>query len=458
MVEKFFGTDGIRGIPGEYPLTDGMLFKIGGSAAKLLLQRQQGRDAPQPKIVIGKDTRLSGHKLETILANGITSCGVDVLLGGIISTPGIAFLARNLKADLGLMISASHNKPEDNGIKFFTNLGHKLSESEEEWMEDIIFNSLMNFSELTPFAQGSVKEASDSQAKYIDFLKSSVPNLSLKGLKIVVDCAYGAVSSFAPQLFKDLGAQVFSIGDQPDGTNINLGCGVLYPENMAEMVTRYNADIGLAFDGDGDRLILSDEQGNILDGDYIMAIIGIQLLKQNRLPKNTIVTTVMSNFGFEEAIGRAGGRLIRTPVGDKYILETMRKQGFIFGGEQSGHIIFLEHSTTGDALITALQILKVMKKEGKKLSQLSQCMSKLPQVLVNVRVKQREPFDSVPGVSKVISESNNRLKGNGRLLVRYSGTEPVARVMVEGKDQRLIKEVADSIASAIQEYLGNKDR
>ena len=452
-IESLFGTDGIRGTPGKYPLTDGMLFKIGRSAAKLLLHRRQGITTPQAKVIIGKDTRLSCYKLETVLASGIISCGVDVLLSGVIPTPGLAFLTPDSNADMGLMISASHNRPEDNGIKFFSDSGYKLSESEEEWMENIIFNNIINSNGIIKYKSGSITQVKNAQERYIAFLKASAPKLNLKGLKIIVDCGHGATSYFAPQLFRELGAKVISIGDEPNGKNINLGCGVLYPEIMASTVTKNNANIGLAFDGDGDRLILSDEQGKIIDGDYIMAIIGIQLLEQNRLPKKTLVGTVMSNWGLEQAIGNAGGRLIRTAVGDKYILETMRRQGLVFGGEQSGHIIFLEHATTGDALLTALQMLKIMKDTDKKISQLSQCMCKLPQLLINVKVKGKRPFDSVSRISQAISDSNNRLKGNGRLLVRYSGTESVARVMVEGKDHALIEEIANYVATAIRETL-----
>lgn len=454
--DRLFGTDGIRGTPGEYPLSDGMLFKIGKGCAKVLLHNRGPNYQYQPKIVIGNDTRISCYQIEAILASGITSCGVDVLLAGIIPTPGLAYLAKFYEADMGLMISASHNRPEDNGIKFFSHSGHKLSESEEELMENIIFNCLINFNGQITNKIGFIHRIEDGQEKYFDFLKSSIPDLDLRGFKIVVDCGNGAVSHIAPGLFRDIGAQVFSVGDKPNGANINVGYGVLHPETLSEIVTRQGADIGFAFDGDGDRLILSDEKGNILDGDYIMAITGIHMLKQDRLPKNTIVATVMSNWGLEEAIQTAGGRLIRTPVGDKYILEAMRKQELVLGGEQSGHVIFLEHSTTGDAMITALQILKVMKQTNKRLSRLSQCMTKLPQVLVNVEVKQKMPFDSVSRISEAISHSNNRLEGNGRLLVRYSGTEPVARIMVEGKNRQLIEEIANLVAGAIKENLGTE--
>ncbi|MBU0549622.1 MAG: phosphoglucosamine mutase [Candidatus Omnitrophica bacterium] len=452
--EKLFGTDGIRGTPGEYPLTDDMLIMIGKGIANFLLCNYGRKTTGHPKVIIGNDTRISCCKIESILSNEMTSSGVDVISVGIIPTPGLAFLINKHLADIGLMISASHNRPEDNGIKFFSSSGHKLSEKNEELIERIIFNKQMNSSKELAKETGSLTQIKNLCREYKQYLKSTVSDLDLKGFKIVVDCGNGAVSSIAPELFKEIGSKVYSIGDNPDGMNINKGCGVLHPDNMSKLVVKYGADIGFAFDGDGDRLILSDENGVILDGDYIMAIVGIQLLKRNKLPKDTIVATVMSNWGLEQAIQKAGGKIIRTPVGDKYILETMSKHGFSFGGEQSGHIIFLEHSTTGDALVTALQILKIMKETNKKLSQLKRRMRKLPQILINVKVRQKSPLDSIARIAAAISQSNSRLKGNGRLLVRYSGTEQLARVMAEGKDRLLIQEAAHFVAKTIKECLG----
>ncbi|MFC1592678.1 phosphoglucosamine mutase [Candidatus Omnitrophota bacterium] len=453
-VNKLFGTDGIRGTPGEYPLTDGMIFKIGKGAAKFLLHNPQIREKERPTIIIGNDTRASSYKIETVLASGITSYGVDVLSIGIIPTPGLAFLVSKFQADLGLMISASHNRPEDNGIKFFAHSGHKLTEDEERLMENIVFDSMINLNGHSTDRKGTVFQVKNAPATYMDFLRSTVSNLDLSGLKIVADCGNGAASCIVAELFRKMGADVYSVGDKPDGTNINVGYGVLFPDNMSKMVTEYNADIGFAFDGDGDRLILSNEKGEILDGDHIMAIIGTQLLKQNKLPKKTIVATIMSNWGFEDAIQMAGGRIVRTAVGDKYIMQSMRKHGLGLGGEQSGHIIFLEHTTTGDALVAALQILKIMKETNKALSELSKCMRKIPQTLVNVEVKEKKPLEEIEEISQAIFKSNARLEGNGRLLVRYSGTEPVARVMVEGKNKELIKEIADFVANKIKECLG----
>jgi len=451
-MQRLFGTDGIRGIPGEYPLTDEIIFKIGKACADFL-SCQKGIINHQLKIVIGKDTRLSGEKIEKILAKSISSCGAKVILVGIIPTPGLSFLVRNLKADMGLMISASHNQAKDNGIKFFSNSGYKISKTYEEKIEELISGYLSDF-DLPLHRSSYISQIEDGKKRYMDFLKSLIPKLDLKGFKIIVDCAYGAVSDIAPLVFKDLGADVISINDQPNGMNINSNCGALYPEDLAKLVTKQNADIGLSFDGDGDRIILSDEKGNVLDGDYIMSIIGLHLLKKNLLPKNTIVTTAMSNYGLKEAIEDAGGKIIYTDVGDRNVTEVLSKNNLNFGGEQSGHIIFLNHSPTPDALITCLEILKVMQETDKRLSELSNCMRKFPQVLINVRVKEKKPLEYIPQVQERISNYEFQLNGNGRLLVRYSGTEPVARIMVEGRDKNLIEDIAESIAGVIQDTLG----
>lgn len=454
-MDRLFGTDGIRGIPGEYPLTDGMIFKIGKAVAHFLLcQRLPERVTDgHPKIIIGKDTRLSGQRIEVVLNSAVTSYGIDVLLAGIIPTPGLAFLTKNLKADMGVMISASHNRAEENGIKFFSNSGYKLSQFEEERLEELIFSYLVA-PDLSLYNCGSVSSIEDGQKRYIDFLISLIPHLDLNGFKIIIDSAYGAVSDIAPMVLKELGAEVISINDRPNGVNINLNCGALHPQNLSKLVRKYKADIGFSFDGDGDRLILADEKGAILDGDYIMAIIGRHLLEKDKLPGRTIVTTVLSNYGLQKTIEDAGGSLLRTDVGDRYVVEACLKNNLSFGGEQSGHIVFLGHSTTCDALVTSLQILKVMKETGKQLSELSRCMRKSPQVLINVKVKVKKPFESVPQVSKAISHSESKLNGNGRLLVRYSGTESVCRIMVEGENQDFIENIGNSLATVIEQEIG----
>ena len=458
-MDRLFGTDGIRGIPGEYPLTDGMVFKIGKAVAHFLLcQRCPERvNDGYPKVIVGKDTRLSGQRIEVVLNSAVTSYGIDVLLAGIIPTPGLAFLTKELKADIGVMISASHNRAEENGIKFFSNSGYKLSQFQEERLEEFMFSYPLD-SDLSLYNSGSVSSIEDGQKRYIDFLKSLIPHLDLNGFKIITDCAYGTVSNIASMVFKGLGAEVISINDEPNGVNINLNCGALHPQNLVKLVTKYKADIGFSFDGDGDRLILADENGTILDGDYIMAIIGRYLLEKNKLPKRTVVTTVMSNYGLQKAIEDVGGRLIRTDVGDRYVVEECLKNNLSFGGEQSGHIIFLDHSTTCDALLTSLQLLKVMEETGKQLSELALCMRKSPQVLINVKVKKKKPFESLPRVSEVISHSKSRLNEKGRLLVRYSGTELVARIMVEGENQDFIQEIGSSIAGVIEEEIGYESK
>ena len=454
-MDRLFGTDGIRGIPGEYPLTDGMLFKLAKAVAYLLLSQKNQRETAgkKPKIVIGKDTRSSGQRMEVVFLNGISSYGVDVLLAGIIPTAGLAFLTKELRADMGVMISASHNRAEENGIKFFSGSGHKLPRPQEDRIEELTFTNLRD-SELSSRECGAICRIEDAQKRYINFVKSAVSRLNLAGFKIVLDCAYGALSDIAPLVFKDLGAEVLSVNDRPNGMNINLNCGALHPENTASLVISHKADAGFCFDGDADRLILVDKKGNILDGDYLMAIIGSYMLGKNKLPKRTLVTTVMSNCGLQRAIEDAGGRVISTEVGDRSVVEECLKNNLSFGGEQSGHIVFLEHSTTGDALLSALQILKVMKDTAKPLSELSQCMRKSPQVLINIKVKEKKPIASMPRLSEVISRSQSRLEGNGRLLVRYSGTESVARVMVEGENRNLIESIGNSIAAVIEEDNG----
>lgn len=451
---RIFGSDGIRGAFGVFPLTDNLILRI-GKAAALFLSIKNRRNGSNHKIVIGKDTRQNAGKLEEILIRGINCYGTDVILSGVISTPGLAFLVKHLKADMGIMISASCNQAEDNGLKFFSRSGYKLAAAYETEIEKLVFNGLTSYPRM--HTQGAIATLEDSPGLYLDFLKSKFPGLkSCSGLKLVVDCAYGALSHIAPALFKEIGLQVQAMNDSPDGNNINLNCGALYPQDMAKAVTEYNADVGFSYDSDGDKVILSDEKGNLLDGDHIMAIIGLYLSKMNRLPKNSLVATVMSNYGLQETLENAGLRLVRTDVGDRNVTEAMLRDGMVFGGEQSGHIIFLNHSTTGDALITSLEILKIMDETNHTLSEISQCMRKSPQVLVNVRVKEKKPFDELPRLKEAILNSESRIAGNGRLLVRYSGTEPLARIMVEGIDQDLIEDIADSLAMQIRQEIGTE--
>ena len=456
--EKLFGTDGIRGTPGIYPLTDGMIYKIGNGIAHYIIGTVPELKAPLPKnkfkVVIGKDTRLSGHKIEAFLADAINHRGIDVLLVGIITTPGLSFLLKNLKADMGIMISASHNKASDNGIKFFNEQGQKLTTKDEERIEDIIFDSLTHdISNHDHGNTGNVRTIKSSQSKYVSFLCSTLQGLDLKGMRIALDCAFGAASPFADKLFKKLGAKVYSINDTPQGDNINNG-GAIDPSFLRALVQKTGADIGIAVDGDGDRGILVNEKGDVLDGDFTMAIIAKYLLKQNMLPKNTIVATVMSNYGLKSCIEECGGKIISTDVGDKFVLEALLKHNLNLGGEQSGHIIFLNYNSTPDGLLTALQVLKIMKETGCSLSELSKCMTKFPQILVNVKVKERRPFEDMPLLNERLQIFNTQLKGNGRILLRYSGTENLARVMVEGRDKDLIENIAHSLANEIQKEIG----
>jgi len=455
--DRLFGTDGIRGTPGVYPLTDGMVFKIGSGAARLL--HYKNRDQHRlPKVVIGKDTRSSGNRIETVLADAFTSRGVDVLLAGIISTAGTSFLVNKLNADMGIMISASHNEPADNGIKFFNPQGYKLSLEEEETIEDIIFRSLINVANGSMVKRkGEVQSVKDAQSRYVEFLISTAGDSDLRGFRLALDCACGSGSVFAKELFRQLGAEVHAINDDPRGEMINV-CGSMNPSLLQKVVLQKNADIGIALDGDGDRAILIDEQGNVLDGDYILAIVARHLISKGSLPQNTIVTTVMSNLGLRLSLEEAGGRLISARIGDKYVLDGLIKHGLNIGGEQSGRIIFLDYLPASSGLLTALQVLKVMKETGSRLSELSTCMKKVPQVLVNVKVKEKPPFSSISRLDETVSSCESKLGDDGRVLVRYSGTEPFARIMVEGEVLEEIKGMANLIAGVIREAIGKENK
>ncbi|RKY31469.1 MAG: phosphoglucosamine mutase [Candidatus Omnitrophota bacterium] len=452
--ERLFGTDGIRGIPGRYPLTDGMVFKIGCGIARFLYCTCKRSPL---KVVIGKDTRLSGQRIESILTNAIASYGIDVVSVGIVPTPALAFLVEKYSAGMGIMISASHNKPTDNGIKFFREEGIKLSSQEEEWIEQLIMGGLIYTSNgITPSRRGYVVEEKRMISSYINFLKSTLESTEIDGLKIVLDCAWGATSVVAKKLFKSLKVKVLSLNDLPDGKRINAG-GALNPAFLKKVIIDNDADVGFAFDGDGDRLIVVDEKGNVLDGDYIMAIMSIYLLNKKRLSKNTLVTTVMSNYGLTLAMEKVGVNVIQTKVGDKFILERLIKEKVNFGGEQSGHIIFLDYLPTPDGILTALQLLKVMKETAKPLSILSKVMYKLPQVLVNVRVREKIPFERIPAINQAITQAESQLNSRGRVLLRYSGTESLARIMVEADSYELVKEVAHNLAEVVKREIGIGD-
>ncbi|MEQ1655471.1 MAG: phosphoglucosamine mutase [Nitrospira sp.] len=448
-MRKLFGTDGIRGVANLEPMTSEMAMQLGRAAAHLFMRR-----AGRHQIVIGKDTRISGYMLESALTAGICSMGVDVLLVGPMPTPAIAFLTRSLRADAGVVISASHNAYQDNGIKFFSNDGFKLPDEMEARIEDLIVSN--EISHLRPTADliGKAFRIDDAEGRYIEFAKRSLPReLDFQGIKLVVDCANGAAYKLAPKVLRELGAKVEVIGCEPNGMNINAGCGAVHPEQLQEAVRRHKADIGIALDGDADRAIFVCEQGTIVDGDHVMAALGLDLHQNGLLAKQTLVGTVMSNFGLELCMAKAGVTLLRTPVGDRYLLERMLAEGYNFGGEQSGHFIFLDHNTTGDGLISALQMISLMKRTGKPLSELAQAMSAVPQILLNIKVKQKPKLESVPEIDRAIRESERRLNGSGRVLVRYSGTEPLLRIMVEGERDSVIKEVAEDLARLVRTHL-----
>ena len=451
MEKKLFGTDGVRGVANIEPMTTEMAMQLGRAAAFVF----KGDRNRRHRIVIGKDTRLSGYMIENALVAGICSMGVDVLVVGPLPTPGIAFITSSMRADAGVVISASHNPYQDNGIKFFSNTGFKLPDELEIKIEELIINHRLD--ELRPIADevGKAYRIDDAIGRYVVFLKNAFPkDLDLQGLRIVLDCAHGAGYKVAPAVLTELGAEVIPLGVKPNGMNINDGCGSLHPEVMAEKVREYRADLGIALDGDADRVIFVDERGEEVDGDHIMALCGIELLKAGQLNKKTVVATVMSNMGLDIAMKEAGGKVIRTAVGDRYVVEEMLKGGYNLGGEQSGHMIFLDHNTTGDGILSALQVLAIIQRSGKKLSELVKVMTSLPQVLVNVRVRKKADLKKIPALKKMIDEVEAELGDKGRVLIRYSGTEPLLRIMIEGEDQNRINLLANQLADAVREQIG----
>lgn len=447
-MRKLFGTDGIRGVANVHPMTTEIAMKIGRAVAYMF--RDTGRHR-RPRILIGKDTRLSCYMLENALAAGICSMGVDVLLVGPMPTPAIAFLTTNMRADAGVVISASHNPFEDNGIKLFAGDGFKLPDDLEERIEELMDSKVLIESQPTGQDVGKAFRIDDAPGRYIVFLKNTFPNdLALDGIKIVLDCANGATYKVAPAVFEELGADLIRLGVNPNGSNINEGCGALYPGFMQEAVKKHGAQMGIAFDGDGDRVIVVDERGSLVDGDHIMAICAQDMIARGQLNSNTLVATVMSNIGLELAMEKNGGKLIRTKVGDRYVVETMKNGGYNFGGEQSGHLIFLDHMTTGDGILAALQLLAVMQRKERPLSELALIMDSFPQVLYNVKVKEKKAVNEISGLRELQCQLEKGLKSRGRILVRPSGTEPVIRVMVEGEEQDQIQTIAMTMVDHIE--------
>jgi len=457
-VRRLFGTDGVRGVANVHPMTAEMALQLGRALAYLV------RSGPhRHRIVVGKDTRLSGYMLEQAIASGICSMGVDVMLCGPLPTPGIAFLTESMRADAGVVISASHNPYQDNGIKFFSRDGFKLPDELELRIERLVLDgagddrSTEDFRALRPTATrlGKAKRIDDAIGRYVVFLKSIFPkDLTLDGLTVVVDCAHGAAYHVAPAVFEELGAKVIPLGVKPDGKNINDGCGAVHPEGMARSIRKHGAQLGLALDGDADRVILADEEGRVVDGDAIMALVGRDLIRQRTLAKRTVVATVMSNIGLERALAPVKGRVVRTAVGDRYVVEEMRRSGYNFGGEQSGHLIFLDHVTTGDGVAAALNVLAVMQREGRPLSDLARCFDPVPQALVNVAVRERRPLAELPAVGRAIAGVERALGAEGRVLVRFSGTENKVRILVEGPDAKRIKAHAEAIADELRKAIG----
>ncbi|HVU26584.1 MAG TPA: phosphoglucosamine mutase [Verrucomicrobiae bacterium] len=455
--KKIFGTDGVRGTANVEPVTAETALKLGRAAAHVFKNlNKQARGHGKHKIVIGKDTRLSGYMLENAISSGILSMGVDVLFIGPLPTPGVAYITRSLRADAGIVITASHNPYADNGIKFFRADGYKLDDKIEDEIEQLVFSGEIEKVRPTADEIGKAVRIDDALGRYIEFAKSSFPKgQTLEGLKIILDCGHGAAYKASPCVLRELGAEVIVYGDHPTGKNINENCGSMHPETMCKKVVEHGAHLGIAHDGDADRVLLCDEKGNLIDGDDVMAITALDMITEKSLAKKTLVSTVMSNAGLEAAIQKAGGKMIRTPVGDKNVIDEMLKNGFNFGGEQSGHLIFRDFATTGDGLVAALQILRILKSKEQPLSKLAKCWTRFPQLVTNVKVREKKPFDKLDGMPKLVADAEKELSAQGgRLLLRYSGTESKARLLVEGRDEKILKNWSQKICGAIQKQIG----
>jgi phosphoglucosamine mutase len=455
--KRIFGTDGVRGTANIEPVTAETALKLGRAAAHVFKNLEtHTRGQARHKIVLGKDTRLSGYMLESALSSGILSMGVDVLFIGPLPTPGVAYVTRSLRADAGIVITASHNAYDDNGIKFFRADGYKLDDRIEHEIENLVFSGDIENIRPTADDVGKAVRIDDALGRYIEQAKSSFPRgMTLEGLRIVVDCAHGASYKSTPCVLRELGAEVVVYGNHPDGKNINKECGSMHPALMCQKVWEHRADVGLAHDGDADRVLLCDERGMLVDGDDLMAIAGLDLIAQEKLVERTLVSTVMSNAGLDAALSAAGGHVVRTDVGDRNVIDEMLRNGFNFGGEQSGHMIFRDYTTTGDGLIAALQILRIMKGRQMSLSKLAQCWSRFPQILTNITVREKKPFQELDGVSTMIADAEIELKAQGgRIFLRYSGTEPKARLLLEGRDSPTLEKWTKKISEAIQKQVG----
>ncbi len=446
---KLFGTDGVRGIANVHPITPEIALRLGKAAAELFADQKS-----KATVLIGKDTRLSGYMLENALTAGLTSMGVNVLLVGPMPTPGVAHLTKSFAADAGIVISASHNPAEHNGIKFFGPDGVKLSDEKEMEMERLALSENLHRDHIRGDLIGKAKRIHDASGRYIEFAKATINNRSLEGLKIVLDCANGGAYSVSPPIFRELGADVVVLNDRPDGLNINLNCGALHPQVISKAVVELGADCGIALDGDADRIMMVDEKGTVLDGDTIIHILGQDMLAQRNLLKDTIVVTDYTNMGFDDFFKKHKAKVIRVQNGDVFVMREMISGGFNLGGEQSGHIILGDYSSTGDGTLAGLHVLDIMKRSGKKASELAAEMQKYPQILINIEVREKVPLEILPKVQEAIKEADKELAGKGRHLVRYSGTEAKARVMIEAKEKQIASRLATKIANAIKQEVG----
>jgi phosphoglucosamine mutase len=454
---KLFGTDGVRGVANVEPVTAETALKLGRAAAHVFtkLNPRAHPAGTRPKIVLGKDTRLSGYMLENALVAGITSLGVDALVIGPLPTPGVAYITRSLRADAGIVLSASHNSYEDNGIKFFRHDGYKLDDEIERQIEQLVFSGEVDSIRPTAGKIGRATRIDDALGRYVEFAKQSFPRgMTLEKMRIAVDVGNGAAYKSTPCILRELGADVVVAHDSPNGTNINAQCGSTFPAEIQRIAKEFRVHVGITHDGDADRVLLCDEEGELVDGDEILAVASIDFLRTKRLRDDTLVATVMSNFGLDEALAAHGGRVIRTKVGDRYVLEEMVARNLNVGGEQSGHMIFRDFTTTGDGIISALQILRIMKESGKPLSALKRCLTKYPQAQRNLRVKTKPPLEELTGVMKLVIETEKQLNGKGRVLLRYSGTEPKVRLLIEGREREEIDRQANRIAEAIETAIG----
>jgi phosphoglucosamine mutase len=455
LTRGLFGTDGVRGLANVEPLTPSTVVRLGQAFAQAVVQ-QPAASGARPRVVIGRDTRLSADMLEAALIAGITSMGVGVVLAGVLPTPAIAFLTRSLPADAGVVVSASHNPFQDNGIKFFAASGFKLPDTVEHAIEQLLLRRNSAAPRPTATAVGSVVQLDDAAQRYEAHLRRAVPpGLRLDGLRVVLDCAHGAAHRVGPAVFRALGADLIAIAVEPDGTNINAACGAVHPSRLQAAVRAAQAQLGLALDGDADRAILVDEAAALVDGDELLALLAADKLARGTLHHATVVATVMSNLGLEIALRERGARLVRTAVGDRYVVEEMQRGGYNLGGEQSGHLILLDHGTTGDGLAAGLAVASLMVAQQRPLGELKRIMTKLPQVLRSVRVARRDDLDAIPAVRESIESVRAALRDRGRVLVRPSGTEPLIRVMVEGEDAAQVEAYATQIAAVIKQHLGS---